>query len=132
LFTLFEIAPEILEADIALVAQDDVPFKDPVILPLTLKDPVIVVVPTIVVLPVIEVEPVIKVEPVIVIPLLTVTPPFVNVEEPDIIRPSFAVSTPLLIVNAPLKFEDPITDKAGIRLLPLLIVVATVVLSTPS
>jgi hypothetical protein len=121
-----------LEADIALVAQDDVPNKDPVILPLTLKDPVIVVFPTIVVLPIIEVEPVIDVDPVTVNPLLTVTPPFVNVEEPETMRLSLAVNVPISTVRGPLKCEDPVTDNAGIRLLPLLIVVANVVLSTPS
>jgi hypothetical protein len=67
-----------------------------------------------------------------VIPFFTVTPPSTNVAEPDDIKLSLAVRVPILIVNAPLKFEDPVTDKAGIRLFPLLIVVATVVLSAPS
>ena len=66
------------------------------------------------------------------IPLFTVTPPFVNVEEPDTIRLSFAVSVPILTVNGPLKFEDPVTDNAGWRSFPLSIVTAVVVLSTPS
>jgi hypothetical protein len=61
-----------------------------------------------------------------------VTPPFVNVAEPDDMKLSFAVKVPTLTVKAPLKFEDPVTDKAGIKLLPLSIVVAAVVLSTPS
>ena len=66
------------------------------------------------------------------IPLFTVTPPSVNVEEPDTIRLSFAVRVPILTVNGPLKFEDPVTDNAGWRLFPLSIVTAFVVSSTPS
>jgi hypothetical protein len=68
---------------------------------------------------------------VITIPLFTVTPPLVNVEDPEAIKLSFAVRVPTPTVNAPLKFEEPVTDKAGIRLFPLSIVAATEVLSTP-
>lgn len=125
MFVLFEIAPEILEADIAFCAKDAVPKSEPVILPLTLKDPVIVVFPTIVVLPVI------KVDPVIVIPLFTVTPPSVNVAEPDDIKLFLAVRIPPLTVKAPLKFEDPVTNNAW-RLFAFLSIITAGSLFTPS